>query len=86
MSKAGRTIAGAGICLATALSFQIGPFQMSPGLSAAPLTVAIADFDYVDTSGEARDQRAEHQARVVRFAELLRESSRRSRQFSRLAS
>jgi hypothetical protein len=73
MSRAGRAMAGAGICLAAVLSFQIGPFQISPALSAAPLTVAIADFDYVDTSGEVKDQGAEHQARVVRFAELLRE-------------
>ena len=43
-------------------------------LSAAPLTIAVADFDYLDTSGEPRDQTAEHQARVARFAELLRAS------------
>lgn len=41
-------------------------------LSAAPLTVAVADFDYIDTSGEAKDQRAAHQARIAQFAELLR--------------
>jgi Protein of unknown function (DUF2380) len=41
-------------------------------LSAAPLTVAVADFDYIDTSGEVKDQRAEHQARMAQFAELLR--------------
>jgi hypothetical protein len=59
---------------ATALSLQMSPFQISPGFSAAPLTVAVADFDYIDTSGEVRDQRKEHQARVAHFAELLRES------------
>jgi hypothetical protein len=52
----------------------MSPFQMSPGFSAAPLTVAVADFDYIDTSGEVRDQRAEHQARMVHFTELLREN------------
>lgn len=41
-------------------------------LSAAPLTIAVADFDYIDTSGEVRDQRKEHQARMAQFAELLR--------------
>ena len=29
------------------------------GASAAPLTIAVADFDYKDTSGEVRDQSAE---------------------------
>jgi len=49
-------------------------FSMSPALSAAPLTIAVADFDYVDTSGEVRDQSAEHKARVAHFAELVRAS------------
>ena len=46
----------------------------SPSASAAPLTIAVADFDYKDTSGEARDQSAEHKARVAHFAELVREN------------
>lgn len=41
-------------------------------LSAAPLTIAVADFDYIDTSGEMKNQKAEHEARVAKFAELLR--------------
>jgi hypothetical protein len=49
-------------------------FSASPGFSAAPVTVAVADFDYIDTSGEVRDQRKEHQSRMQRFTELLRES------------
>jgi hypothetical protein len=53
---------------------QINPFQIGPAFSAAPLTVAVADFDYIDTSGEVRDQRKEHEARMLRFTELLRES------------
>jgi hypothetical protein len=48
--------------------------QPSSGRSEVPLTVAVADFGYVDTSGEVRDQSAEHQARVTAFAELLREN------------
>lgn len=45
-----------------------------PAFSAAPPTIAVADFDYIDTSGEAKDQRAAHQARMTQFAELLREN------------
>ena len=40
----------------------------------APLTIAVADFDYIDTSGEVKDQRAAHQARMAEFANLLREN------------
>jgi len=68
MSRANRASAAlAAIGVAAALLF-----PMRPGLSAAPLTVAVADFDYIDTSGEAKDQRAAHQARMAQFAELLR--------------
>ena len=48
--------------------------QANLGASAAPLTIAVADFDYKDTSGEVRDQSAEHKARVAHFAELVREN------------
>jgi uncharacterized protein DUF2380 len=48
--------------------------QVDVGRSDAPLTVAVADFAYLDTSGEVRDQSAEHRARVAAFAELLREN------------
>jgi hypothetical protein len=34
--------------------------------------VAVIDFDYVDTSGEARDQRGEHEARLATFMRALR--------------
>jgi len=49
-------------------------FASAPSLSAAPIAIAVADFDYVDTSGEARDQSAEHKLRVAKFAELVREN------------
>ena len=66
MSRANRTaVAIAAIGAAAALAC---PMR----LSAAPLTIAVADFDYIDTSGEVKDQRAEHQARMAQFAELLR--------------
>ena len=35
--------------------------------------VAVADFDYSDTSGEVKDQRAEHAARIKAFSGLLRD-------------
>jgi hypothetical protein len=70
----GRARAIATVGATAALAFFISPFQASDAVSAAPLAVAVADFDYIDTSGEVRDQRAEHQARMARFAELLRES------------
>ena len=42
--------------------------------AAAPIAVAVADFDYGDTSGEVVDQSAEHRARVASFATLLRDN------------
>jgi len=58
------------ICVAAVgLSLQAGV-----GAWGAPLTIAVADFNYVDTSGEVRDQSAEHRANLVRFAELVREN------------
>jgi hypothetical protein len=33
-------------------------------LAASPLTIAVADIDYVDSSGEVRDQRADHATRL----------------------
>lgn len=38
-----------------------------------PIAIAVADFDYTDTSGETRDQRAEHQGRLKSFAATLRD-------------
>jgi len=37
------------------------------------IPVAVADFDYDDTSGEVADRRAEHIKRVTAFAGLLRQ-------------
>ena len=56
------------LCALAALSFPSGG---SP--AAAPIAVAVADFDYFDSSGEVVDQRAEHRARVASFANLLRD-------------
>jgi len=40
---------------------------------AAGIPAVVADFDYDDTSGEARDQSAQHAARVKDFVNLLRD-------------
>ena len=39
---------------------------------AAPREIAVAPFVYTDTSGEPRDQRAEHEARLAAFGEQVR--------------
>ena len=57
------------LCALAALSFPSGG---SP--AAAPIAVAVADFDYFDTSAEVTDQSAEHRARVASFAKLLRDN------------
>lgn len=35
-------------------------------------TIAVLDFDYSDSSGEAKDQRGEHEARLQEFSRALR--------------
>ncbi len=45
----------------------------SPVGAADRVALAVADFDYVDSSGETKDQSAEHAARVERFAGSLRD-------------
>jgi Protein of unknown function (DUF2380) len=44
----------------------------------APVSIAVADFDYVDTSGEVRDQRVEHEARLQTFMRAIRDDLARS--------
>ena len=56
------------LCAVAALSSQSGA-----SAAAAPIAVAVADFDYFDTSGEVTDQSAAHLARVASFAKLLRD-------------
>ena len=43
--------------------------------------VAVIDFDYVDTSGEERDQRKEHEARLAAFMGSLKSDLAKSAQF-----
>jgi Protein of unknown function (DUF2380) len=40
-------------------------------LAVEPVTLAIADFDYLDTSGETQDQTAAHAERLKNFTRLL---------------
>lgn len=43
-------------------------------MAAEAVPVAVADFDYSDTSGEIADQAEAHRARVAAFGQLLREN------------
>ena len=54
--------AATAIALAAGVAFAAGP----------PVRVAVFDFDYTDTSGEPRDQSAEHAARLAAFVNGLR--------------
>ncbi len=51
------------------------------GAKAQGAAIAVIDFDYVDTSGEARDQRKEHEARLAAFAGALRNDLAKGAQF-----
>jgi len=44
----------------------------SEELKASPIPIAVADFDYIDKSGEPTDQKAEHQARLQAFVSAIR--------------
>jgi len=55
-------------CIAGAVAF------LAPTADAAdPIPLAIAAFDYSDTSGEVQDQTAAHAARLQGFTDLLRD-------------
>ncbi len=49
-------------------------FLSAPAVAESPIppTIVVADFDYSDTSGEIRDQQAEHAARLQAFARAIR--------------
>jgi hypothetical protein len=49
-----------------------GPAPAENGANPTAKPIAIVDFDYRDTSGEARDQSAEHRARLGAFMAKLR--------------
>src|SRR4051812_24610447 len=49
--------------------------------AAEPITIGIAEVDYVDTSGEVKDQLAAHADRAKRFADALRKDLAASGQY-----
>jgi hypothetical protein len=70
------------------MAIAAGLLSAAPGLSRAadtPTPIIVAEFDYRDTSGEARDQEAEHVARLRRFAAFLREELERSGKYRPVA-
>lgn len=57
----------------------------APSRSDRPPVIAIANFDYIDTSGESRDQRDQHRHRLFRFEQELKDGlARKSHQTVRL--
>jgi hypothetical protein len=65
-----RRVAGVALGLASAI-FVVSSVR-SEDLKAPPIPIAVADFDYFDTSGEPTNQQAEHQARLQAFAGAIR--------------
>ena len=50
----------------------IYPLSVSASEAPSPIKIAILDFSFEDTSGETRDQTAEHQAKMEAFMKSLR--------------
>jgi Protein of unknown function (DUF2380) len=65
-SRVGYTLALAGTVLAA-----LAPAH-GEELAAQRIPIAVADLDYADTSGEVRNQQAEHEARLRAFVDRLR--------------
>jgi uncharacterized protein YciI len=70
-----RPYAVAAIALSTAL-------LPVPRAGAAPVAIAIASFDYTDSSGEPRDQTAAHAARLKMLQAEIADTLRRSGRFA----
>lgn len=66
--------------LAWAMAIAAGPARAEDQRT-QPVPVVVTDFDYVDSSGEARDQRAEHEARLQTFMRAIRDDLARSGQY-----
>ena len=71
MRRSTLTIAAAAFCQAGCLG---GAWAEAGSAAPPPVTLAIAGFDYADTSGEMNDQRAAHEARLQDFAKTLQGS------------
>jgi hypothetical protein len=44
----------------------------SPAAAAEPVTIAVIDYDYLDTSGEPTNQQPQHERRLAEFMRSLR--------------
>ena len=66
--------------LACAIATAAGPAR-AEDQKTQPVSIVVADFDYLDTSGEARDQRAEHEARLQTFMRAIRDDLAGSGQY-----
>jgi hypothetical protein len=61
----------AGFALGLGVFFTLSSAR-SEDAKAPPIPIAVADFDYFDTSGEPADQQAQHQARLQALASAIR--------------
>ncbi|MBB6254288.1 DUF2380 domain-containing protein [Nitrospirillum iridis] len=50
----------------------VAPPPSGARAAGAPAPIAVADFDFVDTSGEAKDQNAEHEGRLRGLDDSIR--------------
>lgn len=58
--------------IAVALAMSCGSHAADVRKTAQEITIAVVDFAYRDTSGEERDQRQEHEARLKDFMTALK--------------
>ncbi len=63
------------------LALTCAPNARAEAAPSLPIPIAVFDFDYFDSSGEARDQTKEHLARTQDFARRLREDLAASPQY-----
>ena len=71
MARSLPRIAALSLCAAAVGHLTIA-FGFAADTETAGSAVAIVDFNYIDTSGEVRDQRAEHEARLSVFMNTLK--------------
>jgi hypothetical protein len=72
MARSIPRIAGLTLC-AAAIGHLTIAFGFAADTETAGAAIAIVDFNYVDTSGEVRDQRAEHEVRLSVFMNTLKD-------------
>ena len=58
--------------IAVALVVSCGSYAADVRKTAQDIAIAVVDFDYRDTSGEERDQRRKHEARLKEFMTALK--------------